>query len=447
MPIDGDVLSRRFRIHRIIGAGGMGIVVAAHHLALDKQVAIKLMRPELRTRTDFVRRFVREARAAARLDSRHVTRVFDAGTLEDGAPYIVMEYLEGTDLAAWLRQHGPMPVGLAAAIVSQASDAIAEAHAAGIVHRDLKPANLFLTRDADGELLVKVLDLGICKLLERSDDVRDTSTATPLGTLIYAAPEQLGASERADARSDIWSLGVILYELVTGHAPFHGRTVSEIRSRVMHGPRPALARPGLPVQLEAILQRCLEQQPAARYQRATDLAAALRPLVAGIQAPVIVARRPRRGHAIRRSMLAALGLAAVAVAVMVTWELAVSPEREPSAAALHPTTRPFVRPPPPGPSPTAAPPAVAPRRDVAPAVRAPVANAASGPRSASGDELARRPPGPPRAPPPSSRSPVGPGDPAQPSPQEPVASEPAAPTIAASPDPAAADLDPLAIPD
>src|SRR3954468_11534176 len=165
----GDSLARKFRIDRIIGAGGMGVVVAAHHLGLDKPVAIKLMRPELRARKDFVRRFVREARAAARLNSRHVAHVYDVGVLDDGAPYIVMEYLDGVDLASWLRQRGPAPVSLAAALVLQACDAIAEAHTAGIIHRDLKPANLLVIAGGDGEPLVKVLDLGICKLLEPGD--------------------------------------------------------------------------------------------------------------------------------------------------------------------------------------------------------------------------------------------------------------------------------------
>src|SRR5262245_49455089 len=144
----------------------MGVVVAAQHLALDKRVAIKLMRPELRVRRDLVRRFLREARAAARLSSRHVAHVFDVGMLEDGAPYIVMEYLDGMNLSAWLRQHGPASVPVAAAMLSQVSDAIAEAHAIGIVHRDLKPANLFVTRDSDSGSTAKAVCLGGCKLVD-----------------------------------------------------------------------------------------------------------------------------------------------------------------------------------------------------------------------------------------------------------------------------------------
>lgn len=270
-----DALSRRFRIDGVLGAGGMGVVVAAHHLALDKRVAIKLMRPELRTREDLVRRFLREARAAARLTSRHVTRVLDVNTLDDGAPYIVMEYLDGVDLAAWLRQHGPAPVPLAAAILVQVCDAIAEAHAAGIVHRDLKPANLFMTHDRAGQSLVKVLDLGICKLVDRADELRTTSSATTLGTPVYMAPEQLSTARHADARSDIWSLGVILHELVTGRVPFPGARLAEVRACVATAPYPAIDHARVPGELDAIIARCLEKDPAARFACVTDLAGAL----------------------------------------------------------------------------------------------------------------------------------------------------------------------------
>jgi serine/threonine-protein kinase len=279
-----DTLSRKFRIDGVLGAGGMGVVVVAQHLALDKRVAIKLMRPELRVRRDLVRRFLREARAAARLNSRHVTQVFDVGTLDDGAPYIVMEYLDGIDLAAWLRRHGPVPVSLAAAMLSQAADAIAEAHAIGIVHRDLKPANLFVTRDSDGESLVKVLDLGICKLVERTDDLPDTaSLAAGLGTPAYMAPEQLDAAGHADARSDIWSLGVILYELVTGRVPFHGRTPEERHARAARDPVPPMDRAGVTSDFEAIVARCLARDPAARFQAVTEMAAALAPFAGGVR--------------------------------------------------------------------------------------------------------------------------------------------------------------------
>jgi len=277
----GDVLSQRFRIERVLGTGAMGLVVAAHHLALDTRVAIKLMLPELRARKPLVRRFLREARAAARLGSRHVARVLDVGTLEDGAPFIVMEYLDGEDLATQLRQRGPVPASRAAAIVVEACEAIAEAHALGIIHRDLKPANLFVTRDRDGRPLIKVLDLGICRLTAPTDDQSDGSDTSAIGTPRYMAPEQLSSGRDADARSDIWSLGVILYELVTGRVPFRGDSFTDQSRRAVFEPLPAMAHAGVPRRFEAIVARCLAKAPSARFQRATDLAAALVPLAAG----------------------------------------------------------------------------------------------------------------------------------------------------------------------
>jgi serine/threonine-protein kinase len=273
----GELLGQKFRVERVVGMGGMGFVVAAHHLALDMRVAIKLMRPELRARNELVRRFLREARVAARLTSPHVTRVLDVGQLPDGAPYIVMEYLDGIDLATWLRRHGAMPAMRAAAIVLQAGNAIAEAHAAGIIHRDLKPANLFVTHDDDGEL-VKVLDLGVCKHVDQGTPASASGSIDPtLGTPVYMAPEQMRSARHADARSDIWSLGVTLYELVTGRPPFSGETLAEVCVRVALDDCPPMTGAGVPAGFEAVVARCLAKQPSARFQTMTELAAALDP--------------------------------------------------------------------------------------------------------------------------------------------------------------------------
>jgi serine/threonine-protein kinase len=368
------LLSSKFRIDRILGAGGMGVVVAAHHRALDRRVAIKLMRPELRTRGDVVRRFLREARAAARLTSRHATRVFDVDTLEDGAPYIVMEYLDGIDLATWLAERGPVAASRAAAIVAQASHAIAEAHAAGIVHRDLKPANLFMTRDAAGAPIVKVLDLGVCKLVGRGDGMPDTSLTAALGTPEYMAPEQLSASHRADARSDIWSLGVILYELVAGCVPFRGRTPAELRPRVACDLCPPLA--GVPDAFAAVIARCLAKDPSARFPCAGELLAVLAPFAP--DALPSVASLPRG----RRWLPAGAVLVALA---SVGWGLGGLLARAPAAAApqaASPPGTPRSAPPVPRvetasrPDPTARP-AASPPRDAARSVDATPARSAS----------------------------------------------------------------------
>lgn len=310
--VSAGAFSTKFRIDGVIGAGGMGVVVVAQHLALDKRVAIKLMRPELRFRRDLVRRFLREARAAARLNSPYIAQVFDVGTLEDGAPYIVMEWLDGVDLAAWLRQHGPASVPVAATMLSQVSAAIAEAHAIGIVHRDLKPANLFVTHDSDGTTLMKVLDLGICKLVGRADDLPDTSLGMGLGTPAYMAPELRAGARHADARSDIWSLGAILYELVTGRVSFQEQARAELCVR--RDPYPPISHMTVTNDFEAIIARCLAKDPAARFQAVTELEAALAPFVLGSCATVR-ASAGSQGRSRQWTLPAIVATCAIAVAL------------------------------------------------------------------------------------------------------------------------------------
>jgi serine/threonine-protein kinase len=226
-----------------------------------------------------VARFSNEARSAAKIQSEHVARVLDVGVLDDGSPYMVMEYLEGTDLAGLIKQRGSIPGPEAIEYVLQACEALAEAHVAGIVHRDLKPANLFLTRRADGSPSVKVLDFGISKAALSNDGAGQalTQTAAVLGSPSYMAPEQLKSARQADPRTDIWALGIILHELMTGACAFQADTVPELYVSILQAPPTALRQrlPNAPPALEAVLLRCLEKDPARRYASVGELALAL----------------------------------------------------------------------------------------------------------------------------------------------------------------------------
>ncbi|HEY5243646.1 MAG TPA: serine/threonine-protein kinase, partial [Polyangiaceae bacterium] len=274
----GDILAGKYRIERVLGQGGMGVVVAAHHLQLDEMVALKFLLPEVLQSPEAVVRFVREARAAARIKSEHVARVSDVGQLESGLPYMVMEYLEGSDLSQWLAQRGAVPVEQAVDWVLQACEAIAEAHALGIVHRDLKPSNLFCIRRADGQLSIKLLDFGTSKITTPGAPGFDmTRTHALVGSPLYMSPEQMLSSKNVDARTDIWSLGTILFELLTDRAPFAAESLTELAVRVSTEPAPALRTvcPQAPPGLALAIAKCLEKDPAQRFQNVGELAASL----------------------------------------------------------------------------------------------------------------------------------------------------------------------------
>lgn len=275
----GDVLAGKYRVEGVLGAGGMGVVVAATHVHLDQRVALKFLLPESLESEQVVARFKREARAAVRLRSEHVARVIDVGELTSGAPYMVMELLEGRDLGDLITEDGPQPVEKAVDYVLQACEAVAEAHALGIIHRDLKPSNLFLTSRVDHRPLVKVLDFGISKVSNPGEELSLTSTAEVVGTPHYMSPEQLRAAKLADARSDIWALGAILYELLSGHVPFAAETLTQLCALVLQDPPRPLQelRGDVPPELVAIVERCLEKEPSRRFQSVAELAEALDP--------------------------------------------------------------------------------------------------------------------------------------------------------------------------
>ena len=278
---EGDLLAGKYRVERVLGVGGMGIVVAARHEELDQLVAIKFVRDESLASDEAVERFLRESRSAARLKSEHVARVLDVGRLETGAPFMVMEFLEGIDLGQILTRDGPMAVDMAAELMLQVCEAVAEAHAAGIVHRDLKPENLFLTRTVGGSPRMKVLDFGVSKSTGLTSDGKGNLTRTRaiLGSPLYMAPEQMRSSRDVDARIDVWALGVVLFELLTNRSPFEAETMPELCLKVVGEPPLSMTelRPGLPPAIVAIVARCLEKDREKRYANAAELALALGP--------------------------------------------------------------------------------------------------------------------------------------------------------------------------
>jgi eukaryotic-like serine/threonine-protein kinase len=272
----GDVLAGKYRVDKILGIGGMGMVVAATHLELDQQVAVKFMLPAAMESPEASARFLREARAAGKLTSEHICRVIDVGRFESGAPYIVMEYLEGYDLGTMLKRRGPLRVAACVDYILQACEGLAEAHAQGIVHRDLKPDNLFLSARADGGHVIKVLDFGISKAAVTGIQ---TQTGDILGSPAYMAPEQMRSTKDVDARADVWSLGMVMYQLLTGRLPFTGDSLPNLCLSVMNDlpVPPNQLREDLPDGMSAAILRCLEKDRDDRFADVGELAAALGP--------------------------------------------------------------------------------------------------------------------------------------------------------------------------
>ncbi len=278
---EGEVLAGKYRVDRVLGEGGMGVVVAATDTQLERRVAIKFLLPEYAQHPEASKRFLREARSAVKIHSEHVARVIDVGTMESGAPYMVMEYLEGKDLAAVLEERKRLPVEEAVGYLLEACEAIAEAHSVGIVHRDLKPANVFVALRPDGSSIVKVLDFGISKAMMTSSSIDHslTRTSSLMGSPLYMSPEQMRSAKNVDPRTDIWALGVILYELLSGGPPFDAESIPELSAKVLLEEPPTLRslRGDVPETLDAVVKRTLAKTPDGRYPTVADLAVALAP--------------------------------------------------------------------------------------------------------------------------------------------------------------------------
>jgi tRNA A-37 threonylcarbamoyl transferase component Bud32 len=388
-----------YRLLQQIGEGGMGTVWLAEHTMLGRRAAIKLLHPSFTARPDIVTRFFNEARAATAISDPGIVQIFDFGHHADGTAYIAMEMLDGEPLDRRLRRLGRLPVADALRIMRQAASTLGVAHARGIVHRDLKPENVFLVRDPEvvGGERAKILDFGIAKLT--GDSNVKTHTSAVMGTPAYMSPEQCRGAGQVDQRSDIYSLGCMLFTLVAGAPPFDAEGAGEIIAMHLREPPPLLSSraPGIPAELDALVQHCLAKDPAYRYTSGTDLAAALGALLgatsnaslpqAGASAPLPRAgsaavttlsaatgvAAPARGRRSRGLWIAAtaIAVAAAAIAIVVTRGAPSSATSATSEPAAPPTATPPATPPP-GVV-TEPPPATAPAPDPAASAPAPTA--------------------------------------------------------------------------
>jgi len=279
----GTLAAGRYRVLKLLGEGGMGQVYLAEHVAIEKRVALKVLRAEYATRGEIVTRFQQEAISASRIKHPNVLDVFDFGQLEDGCFFLAMEFLEGNDLADELTRRRVLDAAIGIRIAMQICRALAAAHANGVVHRDMKPENVFLQRTADGEEIVKIVDFGIAQLRSKDTEVaptkrRLTRTGMIFGTPEYMAPEQAGG-KHADLRSDIYSVGIIMYEMFTGAVPFTGETFLGVLAKHLSDPTPLMSavypEVSISPSLQGVIMRALEKDPAVRYQTMLEFAQAI----------------------------------------------------------------------------------------------------------------------------------------------------------------------------
>lgn len=310
LPSPDDVIGEKYIVQEKLGGGSMGWIVAARHRDIGLRVAVKILRP---TKIASAPRLLAEAQIGAKLRHPNLREIFDYGHLQNGLPYIVMEYLTGHDLATFAAE-GPLPVLDAVRYVRQACAGLSQAHAAGIVHRDLKPENLFLCRSYDGGSTVKVLDFGVCKVLDTSVwkvAAGATAAGIAVGSPLYMSPEQIRVRKELDVRSDIWSLGVILYQLTTGRVPFRAPGLAALSVSIVTDVPipPSRRRKEIPPALNRIILRCLAKDPADRYPSVDELAREL----ATVEATMLATRGSRRTI---RKMTAVVVAIAATIAVI-----------------------------------------------------------------------------------------------------------------------------------
>jgi len=276
----GQLVAGKFRLDAVIGRGGMGSVWSATHVGLGHRLALKLIAREYVRSPEALRRFDAEAKAAARLQSRHVVQVFDNGTLDDGTPFIAMELLSGENVSARIEHRGPVGLADTVEIMAQCCKALGRAHAAGIVHRDIKPDNIFLAREPDDDAdVVKILDFGVAKMaMEVESESQVTGTGALLGTPLYMSPEQIRGARDADQRADLYSLGLVAYTMLTGRVAITGETFGDILIKICTQPLPSLVAvvPSLPYAMEAWFHKACAREPGDRYASAQELIDALR---------------------------------------------------------------------------------------------------------------------------------------------------------------------------
>jgi serine/threonine-protein kinase len=276
---EGEILAGKYRAERVLGAGGMGVVVRVTHLEGPGVFALKFLRPSVARDSSAAKRFRREAEAAGRIESPHVVKISDVGELASGSPYLVMEYLEGTTLDARISGEMRLPLEQACDLALQIAEGLAAAHAMGVIHRDIKPANLFLTSGPDGAELLKIVDFGVSKILDPDSPAGQhlTRTQTSVGSPLYMSPEQMRSARKADFRTDQWSLGAVLYRMATGHLPFDAKSLPRLCVQVLEGDFVPVATrcPDLPPSFAEVVERCFRLSPADRYLDIAELAEAL----------------------------------------------------------------------------------------------------------------------------------------------------------------------------